>query len=73
MNIVLSIMFFAGYFAFPNLVFRYGLLINAWIALFNMIPLGVFDGKKILNWNRKIYGAMLIASMALVFFSFTLL
>lgn len=71
-NIVLSIMFFAGYFAFPNLVFRYGLLINAWIALFNMIPLGPFDGKKILRWNRKIYGAMVISSMVLVFFSFML-
>lgn len=71
-NIVLSIMFFAGFFAFPNLVFRYGLLINAWIALFNMIPLGPFDGKKILHWDKRIYGVMVGVSLVLVFFSFML-
>jgi len=73
-NIILSIMFFAGYFlVHQNIVFRYGLLINAWIALFNMIPFGAFDGKKILDWHKGAYGTMVGASALLVFFSFTLL
>lgn len=72
-NVFLSAMFFAGYFlVHQNMVFRYGFLINAWIALFNMIPLGAFDGKKILNWHKGVYGAMVGASSFLVFLSFTL-
>jgi len=29
----------------------YFVQINLWIALFNLIPLGVLDGKKILEWS----------------------
>lgn len=36
-------------------LFSYGFLINTWLAVFNMLPFGNFDGKKIKNWNPKIY------------------
>lgn len=44
----------------------YGLLINSWLALFNLIPIGNFDGKKVLNWNKKVYTALLITAFTLM-------
>ena len=37
---------------------RYGFLINTWLALFNMIPFGMFDEKKVYNWNKTVYFIM---------------
>jgi Zn-dependent protease len=47
-----------------------GYLINAWLALFNMIPFGNFDGAKIYAWNRKVFYTMIIISAFLIFFYF---
>jgi Zn-dependent protease len=47
-----------------------GYLINAWLALFNMIPFGNFDGAKIYAWNRKIFYSMIIIASFLIFFYF---
>jgi Zn-dependent protease len=52
-----------------NMFTTYGALINAWIALFNMIPLANFDGKKILAWDKKVYFSMLAFGFLLLFFS----
>ncbi|MEA2036202.1 MAG: hypothetical protein U9O94_01735 [Nanoarchaeota archaeon] len=37
---------------------RYGFMINTWLALFNMIPVWMFDGKKILRWSKTVYFMM---------------
>lgn len=59
-NIVLAILFLGFLFSNPTgitaTIAYYGLLINTWLALFNMIPFGNFDGAKILKWNKIIYG-----------------
>jgi len=47
-----------------------GYLINAWLALFNMIPFWNFDGSKIYAWNRKVYYTMIIISAFLIFLFF---
>ncbi len=47
-----------------------GYLINAWLALFNMIPFWNFDGAKIYAWNRKLFYAMIVVSAFLIFFYF---
>ena len=47
-----------------------GYLINAWLALFNMIPFWNFDGAKIYAWDRKVYFAMIVAAAFLVFVYF---
>jgi len=47
-----------------------GAKINTFIALFNMLPIAILDGKKIYAWNKPIYFAMLaltILMMILVF------
>jgi len=42
--------------AFLITLFSYGFLINTWLALFNLLPFGNFDGRKVLNWNKLVYG-----------------
>lgn len=42
-------------------------MINAWLAAFNMIPVGVLDGKKVFAWDRRVYGlALCIVIIVLV-------
>lgn len=41
----------------------YGLSINGWLALFNMLPFWQMDGSKVLKWNRKIYALMMAAAV----------
>jgi Zn-dependent protease len=47
-----------------------GYLINAWLALFNLIPLWNFDGAKIYAWNKKIYFSMITVAVFMLFFYF---
>ncbi|MCW4013051.1 MAG: site-2 protease family protein [Candidatus Bathyarchaeota archaeon] len=39
-----------------------GTSINASLALFNLIPFGVFDGAKIIKWNKYVWGAAVLAA-----------
>lgn len=41
----------------------YGVLINSWLALFNLIPFGGFDGAKIFAWNKVVWGLMGVAAL----------
>lgn len=75
-NIILSIIFLGLFLAlrpenfFLNLTLKYGMLINAWLAAFNMIPIWNFDGHKILDWNKGVYAITLIVAIALAFVSY---
>src|SRR3989338_5926197 len=68
-NLILGLIFLIlTFLPLPNLfkpVAYYGFVINSWLALFNMIPFGMFDGSKILKWNKFAYG--FIAAIALIF------
>jgi Zn-dependent protease len=37
------------------LILLLGALINGYIAVFNLLPLGILDGNKIFRWNKKIW------------------
>ena len=47
-----------------------GISINASLALFNLIPFGIFDGAKIIKWNRYIWGAAVLAAGILYIITF---
>jgi Zn-dependent protease len=68
-NIVLGFIFFVIMF-FASGVIKdiayYGVLINAWIAIFNLIPVGNFDGGKILRWNKIIYAGLVIVAVGIM-------
>lgn len=51
---------------FWNSLFSFGYIINTWLGLFNMIPFWVFDGKKIMNWNKGVYFFMLGIGLVLM-------
>ncbi len=38
-----------------SLIISYGIFINFWIALFNLLPIGPLDGRKIFTWNPAIW------------------
>lgn len=71
-NLVLASVFLAIIFSPVPSYFKflsyYGLMINSWLALFNMIPFWLFDGYKIFKWSKKVYFAIVVAA-----FSFMLL
>jgi Zn-dependent protease len=70
-NLILSVTFLsvakvipmdiAFYAAFAFLAY-----INAFMALFNLIPFGILDGYKIFSLNKKIWAAVFIPSLLLV-------
>jgi Zn-dependent protease len=45
--------------------FATGASFNGWIAMFNLIPLGVLDGQKILDWNKLVWAIAMAAAMGL--------
>ncbi|MBS3132867.1 hypothetical protein J4470_01900 [Candidatus Woesearchaeota archaeon] len=70
-NIVLAFVFFAllqvspFFSSYPLLITMayYGLSINGWLALFNMLPFWQLDGTKVLKWNKKIYALMIAGAV----------
>ena len=58
-NILLALIFLMV----PGQIGGYGHSINSWLALFNMIPFGHIDGRKILDASRPVYIGIVIASM----------
>jgi len=74
-NIVLAFVFLILILIFNTEgLFRYflgfGLTINSLLAAFNMIPLGPFDGAKIIEWDKKVYGLTTIIAIGLFIVSF---
>ena len=45
---------------------------NAFLALFNMLPIPPLDGSKIYKWNPAVYIMMLVASATLLLVAFVI-
>ena len=65
MNICLAIVFILLNSLYPFIVFSLGARINTWLALFNLIPFGPFDGAKIMSWDKKIWLVAIITAIGL--------
>jgi len=74
-NVILALIFLLlllvlGNDGFANIVFGYGLRINALFAAFNMIPVMPFDGAKVIAWDKRVYGITVAIAVGLFIVSF---
>ena len=70
-NLILALGFLVFLIFIPgNLLLKFGFSINAWLAIFNMLPFMPFDGVKILHWNKLIYFFVVLLSLGLTIASF---
>ena len=60
-NYLLAIIFLGLLYLLPQgaSVFATGFGINLWLGLFNLIPFGPLDGRKVFDWNKAAWGSML--------------
>ena len=49
-----------------------GIQINAMIATFNMLPISILDGNKVIAWSVPVFIVLIVASVAILFGSFSL-
>ncbi len=70
-NLALSIMLAGLFFAVKQPMLMYTSAINAWIALFNLIPFGILDGYKVFRWNKIAWSLAFMASLALTILTYT--
>jgi len=76
-NLIITIGLLAALPAVPPASLLYapllaGAAINAFLALFNLIPFAIFDGKKIYNWNRTYWALMFIVALVLTIYTYVL-
>ena len=73
-NIVLSIVSFALTFLHGPffVVALFSAYLSVFIAVFNLIPVGILDGWKVFNWNKLIWGIAFALSLALLIMIFVI-
>ena len=62
MNVLLALAFtpLVGMGGFLGEVGSFGVLINLWLAAFNMLPISVLDGKKVLAWSKGAFAGIFL-------------
>lgn len=73
-NIVAAICFgtlayFFSQYKLLSVLGSYGLTINAWLGLFNLLPFGPLDGKKVFEWSKIIWGISAAVCVTFLFFA----
>jgi len=67
-----SLLFILAIFA-PNypffLITASGAIWGFWMALLNLIPLGILDGAKVFRWNKVVWATIFCVSIILMFFA----
>ncbi len=72
-NIAQAIILLALMVRSPNIIVfniaRLGVIINSSLALFNLLPFGVFDGVKIMRWDWRAWLIATVSAAALYFYA----
>jgi len=73
-NVILSIAFLAGAIVSPIGVLYESLLFGAWfnayLAIFNLLPFGALDGRKVFWWSRRNWALIFLVSILIGVYSF---
>ncbi len=73
-NLTFATLFAAMYIFAPfsglQAIAHTGLWVNAFLALFNMIPFGVLDGAKVYRWDKKAWAGVVIVALFALSLSF---
>jgi len=74
-NLVLCIPFaalliYGGTGNIVTMIGMIGLQVNAMIAVFNMLPVSVLDGRKVFAWNKAVFVIMILAAFGALLVSF---
>ena len=48
-----------------QMIGTYGVLVNAFLAAFNMIPFGPLDGKTVIDWDKRVFATVFVISVGL--------
>jgi Zn-dependent protease len=78
-NLILCLLFGVIYLAgvtgslgfYGLIIGTVGFQVNAMIAFFNMIPVSVLDGKKILSWNMPVFIVLFLVTLGVLYLSLT--
>jgi Zn-dependent protease len=70
-NLTLAVIFLIikstlGVVPWINDVATMGIFINAWLALFNMLPLPPLDGSKVRAWDTKVWIGVIVGALVLM-------
>jgi Zn-dependent protease len=72
--VLLGFAFVSGVFASQfHEILLLAALLNGFMAVFNLVPIGILDGFKIFNWDKKIWGVVFAASLALTILAYVFL
>lgn len=64
---ITNILLAAVFYFIPGQLGTYGFEINAWLALFNMIPFAGLDGESVYRYDRAVFAAVTAVAAVLVF------
>ncbi|MHA2080373.1 MAG: hypothetical protein ACW99H_04415 [Candidatus Thorarchaeota archaeon] len=70
---IISILMYVAGILFPlGILLQYGVQLNAFLGLFNMIPIQPFDGATVRNWNNRIWIALTIGLLFMLIIGYVM-
>jgi Zn-dependent protease len=66
-NLIVAVIFLGIYYFFPWSTLLMGAAVNAWLAVFNMLPFDPLDGAKVIRWNRAVWLTVIALGLAIMY------
>ncbi len=63
LGVIFSLLLLLNLSSWLNMIFFYTAYINFFLAMFNMLPVWLLDGKKVLAWNASVWAAVFFSAI----------